>query len=169
MTRTWRKSLFRKLALGATIALGVGVAQAKTYTPVFTEDFENAETWHDNVQYGSVPNAYFNMATLELGGMAYQLSQAERTLADGVTVTKFYQQASNKNQRRNSAFEIPDSVLSGVGDDYKLEFDLGFNAPYTKNSSSDYRAGLSVNDAEGRPLLTIGTVYGGSNGERTTG
>ena len=156
--------------LAAAMAMGLAFhAQAKTYTPVFTEDFENTATWHDNVQYGSVSNAYFNMATLNLGGTDYQLSQAVRTLADGVSTTKFYQQASSNNQRRNSAFIIPDSVLNGLGNDYMLEFDLGFNAPYTKNSSTDYRAGLSVNDANGFPLLTIGTVYGNGDGEKTTG
>lgn len=157
--------------LAAAMAMGLAFhAQAKTYTtPVFTEDFENTETWHDNVQYGSVSNAYFNMATLNLGGTDYQLSQAERTLADGVTTTKFYQQASDNNQKRNSAFIIPDSALNGLGNDYMLEFDLGFNAPYARNSSTDYRAGLSVNDANGLPLLTIGTVYGNGNGEKTTG
>ena len=156
--------------LAATMAMGLAFhAHAKPYTPVFTEDFENTETWHDNVQYGSVSNAYLKMTTLNLGGTEYQLSQAERTLADGVSTTKFYQQASSNNQRRNSAFIIPDSVLNGLGNDYMLEFDLGFNAPYTKNSSDDYRAGLSINDANGLPLLTIGTVYGSSNGEKNTG
>ena len=160
----------RSTALATIIAAGlVFHADAKPYTPVFTEDFENTETWHDNVQYGSVSNAYFNMATLNLGGTEYQLSQAVRTLSDGVSTTKFYQQASSGNQKRNSAFIIPDSVLNGLGNDYMLEFDLGFNAPYTKNSSTDYRAGLSVNDANGLPLLTIGTVYGGSDGEKNTG
>ncbi len=160
----------RSTALATIIAAGlVFHADAKSYTPVFTEDFENAATWHDNVQYGSVSNAYLKMTTLNLGGTEYQLSQAERTLADGVSTTKFYQQASSNNQRRNSAFIIPDSVLNGLGNDYMLEFDLGFNAPYTKNSSTDYRAGLSVNDANGFPLLTIGTVYGNGDGEKTTG
>ena len=156
--------------LAAAMAMGLAFhAHAKTYTPVFTEDFENAATWHDNVQYGSVSNAYFNMATLNLGGTDYQLSQSERTLADGVSTTKFYQQASSSNQKRNSAFIIPDSVLTSLGNDYMLEFDLGFNAPYAKDYSTNYRAGLSVNDANGLPLLTIGTVYGNGNGERTTG
>lgn len=160
----------RSAVLATIIAIGlVFHADAKSYTPVFTEDFENAATWHDNVQYGSVSNAYFKMATLNLGGTDYQLSQAVRTLADGVSTTKFYQQASDDNQKRNSAFIIPDSVLSGLGTDYVLEFDLGFNAPYAKNYSTDYCAGLSVNDANGLPLLTIGTVYGNGNGEKNTG
>ena len=154
----------------AAMAMGLAFhAHAKTYTPVFTEDFENAATWHDNVQYGSVSNAYLKMTTLNLGGTEYQLSQAERMLSDGVSTTKFYQQASSNNQRRNSAFIIPDSVLTSLGNDYMLEFDLGFNAPYTKNSSADYRAGLSINDANGLPLLTIGTLYGNGDGEKTTG
>ena len=160
----------RSAVLATIIAIGlVFHADAKSYTLVFTEDFENAATWHDNVQYGSVSNAYLKMTTLNLGGTDYQLSQAERTLSDGVSTTKFYQQASSNNQKRNSAFIIPDSVLNGLGNDYMLEFDLGFNAPYTKNSSTDYRAGLSVNDANGLPLLTIGTVYGNGDGEKTTG
>lgn len=160
----------RSTALATIIAAGlVFHADAKSYTPVFTEDFENAATWHDNVQYGSVSNAYLKMTTLNLGGTEYQLSQAERMLSDGVSTTKFYQQASSGNQKRNSAFIIPDSVLNGLGNDYMLEFDLGFNAPYTKNSSTDYRAGLSVNDANGLPLLTIGTVYGNGDGEKNTG
>ena len=77
----------RSTALATIIAAGlVFHADAKSYTPVFTEDFENTETWHDNVQYGSVSNAYLKMTTLNLGGTEYQLSQAERTLADGVQV-----------------------------------------------------------------------------------
>ena len=156
--------------LAAAMAIGLAFhAHAKSYTPVFTEDFENAATWHDNVQYGSVSNAYFKMTTLNLGGTEYQLSQAERTLADGVSTTKFYQQASSNNQKRNSAFIIPDSALSGLGTDYVLEFDLGFNAPYAKNYSTDYCAGLSINDANGLPLLTIGTAYGNGDGEKNTG
>lgn len=156
--------------LAAAMAFGLAVhAHAKSYTPVFTEDFENAVTWHDNVQYGSVSNAYLKMTTLNLGGTEYQLSQAERMLSDGVSTTRFYQQASSNNQKRNSAFIIPDSVLNSLGSDYMLEFDLGFNAPYTKESSTDYRAGLSINDANGLPLLTIGTVYGNGDGEKNTG
>lgn len=160
----------RSTVLAAAMVLGLAFhAHAKTYTPVFTEDFEYDDLWNAHVQYGTVSNAYFNMATTNLGGDAYQLSQGKRTLADGVSTTKFYQQASSNNQKRNSAFVIPDSVLNGLGNDYMLEFDLGFNAPYTKNSSPDYRAGLSVNDANGLPLLTIGTVYGNGDGEKTTG
>ncbi len=104
--RTCRKSFFCKLALCAIIAMGVGLAQAKTYTTVFSQDFEtSADGWS---WYGS----------------AHEL--ASRTLIDGTTTSQFLHVTGTKYERGDFSFPSTCTALT----DYRLEFDWFANMGY---------------------------------------
>ena len=81
--------------LAAVMSIGLAFhAQAKTYTPVFTEDFENAATWHDNVKYGTVTSYDLNYrASLwkSIGGQA-KAQEVNREIAKYVDVMIGYEE-----------------------------------------------------------------------------
>ena len=77
-------------------------AQAKTYTPVFTEDFESASSFASGWTWY---------------GRAHK--QAERTLIDGSTTSHFLHITETKYERGDYAFNNDCTALT----DYRLEFD----------------------------------------------
>ena len=89
--------------LATAIAIGLAfTARAKTYTPVFTEDFESASSFASGWTWD---------------GSAHE--QAERTLIDGTTKSQFLHITGTTYERGDYAFTNDCTALT----DYRLEFD----------------------------------------------
>jgi len=96
--------------LAAAMAMGLAFhAHAKSYTPVFTEDFESTSPFASGwTWYGSAHK------------------QAERTLIDGTTKSQFLYITGTKYERGDYAFNNDCTALT----DYRLEFDWFANMGY---------------------------------------
>ena len=104
--------------LAAAMAMVLAfTARAKTYTPVFTEDFESdspfASGW---TWYGSAHE------------------QAERTLIDGTTTSKFLHITNTKYERGDFSFNSDCTALT----DYRLEFDWFANSGFNNKTCRLY-------------------------------
>ena len=102
----------KSTVLAAAMAMGLAFhAQAKTYTPVFTEDFESTSPFASGWTWN---------------GSAHE--QAERTLIDGTTKSNFLHIKATKYERGDFSFSSDCTALT----DYRLEFDwfanMGYNA-----------------------------------------
>ncbi|MBQ6330011.1 MAG: hypothetical protein IJI35_13415, partial [Kiritimatiellae bacterium] len=104
--------------LAAAMAMGLAFhAHAKTYTPVFTEDFESDSPFASGWTWN---------------GSAHE--QAERTLIDGTTMSQFLHITGTKYERGDYTFNSDCTALT----DYRLEFDWFANSGFNNKTCRLY-------------------------------
>ena len=169
-----RKAFAPLLAiLGALIVAAAEAAYSST--PVFSQDFEDADTYKQEMTQNRYVNAVFNQTTdATAEGTSGTVSQYERTVGGETTHYYFSDQAGKDT--KFTTFMFPSSVTS-LTDGYKLEFDWQLMGNFYNYGSG---SGLAIQGSTG-PLATFyianapssgtaeGSVYRGDDNTDTLG
>ncbi len=108
--------------LAATMAMGLAFhAHAKLYTPVFTQSFDDADTYTANFYDGSVASDILDTSESDPGtAITGETEQKQRNAAAEGEMFCFHKKTNSSNTNR-ALYKFPSSV-TGLSD-YKLEFD----------------------------------------------
>ena len=169
-----RKAFAPLLAiLGALVVAAAEAAYSST--PVFSQDFEDADTYKQEMTQNRYVNAVFNQTTdATTSGTSGTVSQYERTV--GGETTHYYFSDQTGKGTKFTTFMFPSSVTS-LTDGYKLEFDWQLMGNYYNYGSG---SGLAIQGSTA-PLATFyianapksdtaeGSVYRGDDNTDTLG
>ena len=148
--------------LAAAMAFGLAFhAQAKLYTPVFTQSFDSAETYTANFYDGSVASDILGTSESDPGtAITGETEQKQRYGATEGEKFCFHKKTSKTGTNR-ALYKFPSSV-TGLSD-YKLEFDY-YLSP---GVGTDTRHSALVIKGSNGVIATFDKPAGGSNGSVT--
>ena len=153
--------------LAAAMAMGLAFhAQAKTYTPVFTQSFDEAETFKENFVSGTVASEIFGTSDSSESAIpdAATHVQEQKSRYGATEDAKFYYYNRNeKSQGFSIIYKFPSSVTNLT--DYKVEFDY-YLSPLAGDDSR--HSGLAIKGTQGI-VATFDKQSGGGSGRRTDG
>ena len=150
----------RSLAIAAAVALATGGAWAKTYTKVFEQTFDDAETYTQNFYEGSVASDIFG--TSDSASLSSTLlGTIEQRQRYGATEgQKFaYFSRSGKAQLNRAVYKFPEEVTDENLTDYKLQFDY-YLSPLVNAS---YHSGMLIKGETGIIATFDKQTTGGNN------
>ena len=153
--------------LAAAMAMGLAFhAQAKTYTPVFTQSFDEdkAETFKTNFVSGTVASEIFGTSDSSESAISDEAThvQEQKSRYGATEDAKFYYYNRNeKSQGFSIIYKFPSSVTNLT--DYKVEFDY-YLSPLAGDDSR--HSGLAIKGTQGI-VATFDKQSGGGNGRRT--
>ena len=148
--------------LAAAMAMGLAFhAQAKLYTPVFTQSFDSAETYTANFYDGSVASDILGTSESDPGtAITGETEQKQRYGATEGEKFCFHKKTSRTGTNR-ALYKFPSSV-TGLSD-YKLEFDY-YLSP---GVGTDTRHSALVIKGSNGVIATFDKPAGGENGRVT--
>ncbi|MBO6121906.1 MAG: hypothetical protein J6Q49_08625 [Kiritimatiellae bacterium] len=153
--------------LAAAMAMGLAFhAQAKTYTPVFTQSFDEAETFKENFVSGTVASEIFGTSDSSESAIPDEAThvQEQKSRYGAAEDAKFYYyNRYESSQGFSIIYKFPSSVTALT--DYKVEFDY-YLSPLAGNDSS--HSGLAIKGTQGI-VATFDKQSGGGNDQRTDG
>ena len=145
--------------LAAAMAIGLAFhAHAKTYTPVFTQSFDDADTYTANFYDGSVASDILGTSESDPGtAITGETEQKQRYGATEGEMFCFHKKTSSSSTNR-ALYKFPSSV-TGLSD-YKLEFDY-YLSP---GVGGDTRHSALVIKGSNGVIATFDKPAGGTNG-----
>ena len=152
----------RSTVLAAAMVLGLAFhAQAKLYTPVFTQSFDSAETYTANFYDGSVASDILGTSESDPGtAITGETEQKQRYGATEGEMFCFHNKTS-KTATNRALYKFPSSV-TGLSD-YKLEFDYYLSPAVGSNAR---HSALVIKGSNG-VIATFDKPAGGENGRVT--
>ena len=162
-------TLRKLMALCATIvAIGLS-ARAADYTTVFSQDFEDAKTYANEMRNGSFANAALGTTTTTASELTVSVSPESvtlsgdnkgpaiswesRTKGDGTGESHYFRWGSYGKSTGHLLFALPESCQNKSISDYRLSFDYFLSSSYAnKNSASN---GLAIVSTSGATLATF--------------
>ena len=153
--------------LAAAMAMGLAFhAHAKTYTPVFTQSFDEAGTFKENFVSGTVASEIFGTSDSSESAIpdAATHVQEQKSRYGATEDAKFYYYNRYElSQGFSIIYKFPSSVTALT--DYKVEFDY-YLSPLAGTDSS--HSGLAIKGTQGI-VATFDKQSGGGDGRRTDG
>ena len=171
--------MIKKLFTAAFAAFVTLALHAATYTPVFTQDFEDEATFKQNFAYTNSANRIFGVETEgtwkpDKGDTYSTATQGERTLYDTETTSKFYRFWLRKYQASGGMFySLTLDTREQMYDGYKVTFYAHLFAPvssYDGIAIQGESAALATMWVAGAKANTSTvTIYKGDDSANTLG
>ena len=153
------------LTTGAALLLALP-SVAKTWTQVFSQDFDEAETFKENFVSGTVASEIFGTSDSSESAISDEAThvQEQKSRYGATEDAKFYYYNRNeKSQGFSIIYKFPSSVTNLT--DYKVEFDY-YLSPLAGDDSR--HSGLAIKGTQGI-VATFDKQSGGGNSRKTDG